>query len=849
MKKVIGENLGKLMLALLAASFFLTVFYSYPAINVNASENEICEFEYPTGDMPDAPMPEVTEIELEVSEDDDLNLQSLNAYVPEVSTGPHYENLDDTEKRMYKAVMAASKHVYDYGSKTEFTDPYVYPIDLDATDKNPYTQQQYQVMLRAVRYDHPELVQLTLAGIRVFNIVTTNKITGKKTYGCYFFLRSMVPEYDQSSFDKMEEEIRQAKAEFLSDSTITGAKGTLEKELAIHDKLINSVTYDKECQNYGTTFHIGHTVYGALINNKAVCDGYAQAYAYLLDGINVNAFTIAGYTKADNAGNHAWNIVMLGGQWYEVDATWDDATFSKKHNDEFKYEVKHAYYHLTTETISKYKRTITGDGTWTINSQRNRRGDFNNFPKATGTKYSFDNVKNIIKSKKDFDTVPVTELSLNSTELTVKKGDSGSLKYSYKPSNATDKNFTWISSDTDVITVDGEGNYKAIGSGYSKITLMTPDAKIKSSCVIKSTDENGKIPTSDIELSISHLRAAYGQKGTISYKLYPENADNVKVNWSCSDDNIIKLKDMGEKGVEYEIVGFGICKITAETADTHLTEFCVIDNPIKTCNISFDLNGGEGTLSSVSRKTGEVYGTLPLDLTRKDYEFDGWYHEIVGGEEVKNDSLVVSWYDHVLYAHWKKIQPEPVEEKGNTKEQENSKNSGNNDQTKVSDQNNTDPVAVEIVKTDEDILPKDRLIFSGKKCFYITPADEATVFQITGKKGKSDTVGDEISYNGRAYKITGINNGLFKNDRKLKSITLGKNIRTIGDLAFYGCKNLKKITIYADSLEKIGKNSFKGIKKDAKILIKCRDKKNYKKTVKMLKRAGAKHASFKYKRG
>ena len=67
-------------------------------------------------------------------------------------------------------------------------------------------------------------------------------------------------------------------------------------------------------------------IYGLMIEKKAVCEGYAKAFKYLLDELNIPCVIICG-DVTDEDGNierHAWNEVYLEGKWYAVDTTWDD---------------------------------------------------------------------------------------------------------------------------------------------------------------------------------------------------------------------------------------------------------------------------------------------------------------------------------------------------------------------------------------------------------------------------------------------------------------------------------------------------------------------------------------------
>lgn len=68
---------------------------------------------------------------------------------------------------------------------------------------------------------------------------------------------------------------------------------------------------------------------------------------------------------------------------------------------------------------------------------------------------------------------------------------------------------------------------------------------------------------------------------------------------------------------------------------------------------------------------------------------------------------------------------------------------------------------------------------------------------------------DNIRIGSKNYKVTRIKNNALKN-KKITSVTVGKNVKSIGSGAFMNCKKLKTVTIKSKSV-KFGKNCFKGI--------------------------------------
>ena len=113
-----------------------------------------------------------------------------------------------------------------------------------------------------------------------------------------------------------------------------------------------------------------------------------------------------------------------------------------------------------------------------------------------------------------------------------------------------------------------------------------------------------------------------------------------------------------------------------------------------------------------------------------------------------------------------------------------------------------------------------------------------TVTYVKPKKNvKKVSIPATITVKGVKYKVTAVSKNAFKNNKKVKQVTIDKNVKNIGKNAFYGCKNLKKVTIKTTKLTKktVGKNAFKGIHKKATIKVPKKKLDAYKK---LLKNAG-----------
>lgn len=92
-----------------------------------------------------------------------------------------------------------------------------------------------------------------------------------------------------------------------------------EKALFLHDYFCIHYNYDYERLYNPSLGSECYTAYGLLINNTAVCHGYAWLYNILMNDLGIESYFVS---SAEN--NHAWNILRLDGNYYHIDCTYDD---------------------------------------------------------------------------------------------------------------------------------------------------------------------------------------------------------------------------------------------------------------------------------------------------------------------------------------------------------------------------------------------------------------------------------------------------------------------------------------------------------------------------------------------
>ncbi|GAA0789637.1 immunoglobulin-like domain-containing protein [Hathewaya limosa] len=158
----------------------------------------------------------------------------------------------------------------------------------------------------------------------------------------------------------------------------------VEKELALHDYIVKTADYNVQNYNNGVFKAEDHNAYGVLILHKGVCESYAKAMQLLLNAASIECKYVTGTSKYNGRPGlgHAWNMVKLDNEWYNLDATWDDPISDRNGSIEvsenYFMPVIHKYFNVTDEILNR----------------DHIRGEYEekNYPKCTGTKYAYENL-------------------------------------------------------------------------------------------------------------------------------------------------------------------------------------------------------------------------------------------------------------------------------------------------------------------------------------------------------------------------------------------------------------------------------------------------------------------------
>ena len=149
-----------------------------------------------------------------------------------------------------------------------------------------------------------------------------------------------------NTYTKEEQNIINEKLDSIISSNINDSM-TLEQKLkSLHDYIINTTKYDIDKNNTGESIYHSSTAYGALIEGFATCNGYADAYALMLDRLGVKNYRITSDT-------HIWNAVYINDEWLHIDLTWDDPV-----SESGKDYLEHNYFLVDNDTLEKEDGTL-----------------------------------------------------------------------------------------------------------------------------------------------------------------------------------------------------------------------------------------------------------------------------------------------------------------------------------------------------------------------------------------------------------------------------------------------------------------------------------------------------------
>lgn len=235
----------------------------------------------------------------------------------------YYSQLNEQERGIYKKFY---KGVIEYQE--------IIPISM----QHDFSQKQFEHVFMAMTRDNPLIYFLnqstcSIAIDRFGNIAICPQ---------YFLTKEKVKEYNRK-IEKVVNELVE-KLRLLEGSNY-------EKELRIHDWICQNIEYDYEGNDVDKVSQVivSHNILGVFAYHKAQCEGIAKAVKVLLNAVDVKCIVVTGESVKNGQGvPHAWNIVDIETEPYQLDVTWDIGAMGQR-----EHSVVYDYFNLTDELMNQ----------------------------------------------------------------------------------------------------------------------------------------------------------------------------------------------------------------------------------------------------------------------------------------------------------------------------------------------------------------------------------------------------------------------------------------------------------------------------------------------------------------
>ncbi|MDE7253340.1 MAG: InlB B-repeat-containing protein [Acetatifactor sp.] len=502
--------------------------------------------------------------------------------------------------------------------------------------------------------------------------------------------------YDDEAFARAAQEALSVVTEDMTD---------VQKAVALHDYLVVNCEYDYENYRNGTIPAESYTAYGLLVNGTGVCQGYSLAYKYLLQEVGIPCYMVSSSTM-----NHAWNMVELDGQLYQVDVTWDDPTWDSLGR------VRHANMFVSDKVLEERQK----HSGWEI-AYRGEKVDFQALD-TTYDEFFWTDVTSplilwggsyyYIAQNKSINSIPVSAPasgSLSCGDAVQVYGNIGTWNVWGNPSGYWPGAYSglfllggrlYFNTSTQICSIKLDGTDMRTefmadtttgyiyGCAYRRgevcyVLHTTPNKDSKEE--VQTAKLSGKVGVDRVSLGSTELRIFKGAQARLTAEVRPMIATDKTILWSSSDEQVATVSDDGM----VTAVGVGNCTITASAGGcSAVCAVTVVENDASLGKLEapvFDPEGGiveKGTRVTLTAGDGAVIyytidGTVPdmgsakyqqpivitQDMTIKAYAVQEHY-ESSEVAEVSYQVKVVPAYEVTfdLQGHGQQIDPVTVEE-------------------------------------------------------------------------------------------------------------------------------------------------------------------------------------------
>lgn len=226
--------------------------------------------------------------------------------------------------------------------------------------------------------------------------------------------------------------------------------------------------------------------------------------------------------------------------------------------------------------------------------------------------------------------IDVSNIVISENEIVIQSGKTYIINAKVLPENASNRELIWETNDSRIATVTDDGVVTGRMEGKTSLTAYAENGKSNSvNVVVKSPN----IELSDIELSPSTISLEPGDNYQLKTTFIPSNVSNVKINYSSSNSNIVKVSNTGL----ITAVSKGSSVITASSngVSSNMVVTVVERNTlIEVTNISINNNNLNLKVAETSTLSAIV---MPINATNKSYVWSSSNSNVV---TVSNNGVV-----------------------------------------------------------------------------------------------------------------------------------------------------------------------------------------------------------------
>ncbi len=269
----------------------------------------------------------------------DESFEAVKAPEPEILEEPEEEEPEGKEGTDGEEDIFSGRFYYTYLSdslKVVYREVYESIISGKETEVSTLLKENLDIAFQCVLNDFPEIFY-------VGGYHYTEHTRAAETVKLVF----------SADYTMTEEEINEAgpKIDAYVQACFAGmsdAMSQYEQVKYIYDYIITNTEYDLEAPN-------NQNICSVFIEGRSVCQGYAEAMEYLLQKRGFVISVVNGHVE--NGNRHAWNILMVDGNYYYLDATWGDVDYQSAEGTDTGIAkevmpINYDYFLITTEQLN-----------------------------------------------------------------------------------------------------------------------------------------------------------------------------------------------------------------------------------------------------------------------------------------------------------------------------------------------------------------------------------------------------------------------------------------------------------------------------------------------------------------